>query len=307
MDYFFSKIKYKFSKSKAIIVALFLVLASAICVGSVGAFATAFAEDAQTQNVITVTFDAGDGLFEGETGKTYTRQFTKGKDYGTKYSHTPNVDDHGNKKGNYTNNLNLHGNDYVVNIPGAPTLHVKLTYGGESVSYDWVCAWTGNHPDYTASNNSSSAISVDGTQKFGGGNGTTVEFDVEGDTVTFAFRSDGSGCGNGYGYYAVVTSKVISTLTDGQEPVKRPTPAIGYYLIGWTDDANNKNIARYAKDLSDFGSDKDVTLYAVYADFSSLWNYKLDNTVNTISLTKYKGTETTYTVPAKPIIDGKEY
>lgn len=119
-----------------------------------------------------------------------------------KYSHTPNISDDGVKNGNYANNLNL--ND-VVNIPGASKLHVALTYAGESANYDYVCAWVGSQPGYTASSNSSSAISVSGTQKFGGGNGATVEFDVEGDTVTFGYRSDGSGCGNGYGYYAVVT------------------------------------------------------------------------------------------------------
>lgn len=122
----------------------------------------------------------------------------------TRYSHTPNISADGKKKGNYANNLNL--ND-VITIPGATKLHIKLTYAGESASYDWVCMWKGNHPDYQAANEYRDAISINGVQKFGGGNGKTVECDVEGDTVTFGFKSDGSGCGgNGYGYYAVVTS-----------------------------------------------------------------------------------------------------
>ena len=111
----------------------------------------------------------------------------------TKYSHTPNVSDDGTQSGNYANNLNL--ND-VVTLDGADKLHVVLKYAGESASYDYVCAWQGSQPGYTASNNYSSAISINGTQKFGGGSGTTVEFDVPGDTVTFGYRSDGSGCGN---------------------------------------------------------------------------------------------------------------
>lgn len=120
----------------------------------------------------------------------------------TTYSHTPNIGDDGVQNGNYANNLNL--ND-VVTLPGADKLHVVLTYAGESVSYDYVCAWEGSQPTYTAQNNNSSAIAVNGTKKFGGGSGKTVEFDVPGDTVTFGYRSDSSGCGNGYGYYAVVT------------------------------------------------------------------------------------------------------
>lgn len=117
------------------------------------------------------------------------------------YSHTPNISDDGKQNGNYANNLNL---NEVISIPGANKLHVKLTYAGENASYDWVCMWKGNHPDYQAANKYGDAISINGVQKFGGGSGNTVECDVEGDTVTFGFKSDGSG--NGYGYYAVVTS-----------------------------------------------------------------------------------------------------
>lgn len=139
----------------------------------------------------------------------------------SKYSHTPNISDDGVQSGNYANNLNL--ND-VITIPGATKLHVKLTYGGESASYDWVCMWEGAHPDYTASSNHSTAVSINGTSKFGGYNGTTVECDIAGDTVTFGFRSDGSGCGNGYGYYAVVTSDVAPdfSITNEEETVTEP-------------------------------------------------------------------------------------
>lgn len=137
------------------------------------------------------------------------------------YSHTPNISDDGVQSGNYANSSNL--ND-VVTIPGANKLHVKLKYAGESVNYDWVCMWKGAHPDYTAYSNHSTAVSINGTQKFGGGSGTTVECDVEGDTVTFGFRSDGSGWGNGYGYYAVVTGDVTSgiSITNEEENVTEP-------------------------------------------------------------------------------------
>lgn len=141
----------------------------------------------------------------------------------TKYSHTPNVSDDGTQSGNYANNLNL--ND-VVTLDGADKLHVVLKYAGESASYDYVCAWQGSQPGYTASNNYSSAISVNGTRKFGGSNGTTVEFDVPGDTVTFGYRSDGSGCGNGFGYYAIVTG-TGKGLTITNRSIKNPAPETG--------------------------------------------------------------------------------
>ena len=138
----------------------------------------------------------------------------------SKYSHTPNISDDGVKSGNYANYLNL--ND-VVTIPGATKLHVKLTYGGEA-GCDWVCMWEGNHPDYTASNNYSTAISINGSSKFDRGNETTEECDISGDTVTFGFRSDGSGCGNGYGYYAVVTGNATPdfSITNEEETATEP-------------------------------------------------------------------------------------
>lgn len=137
-------------------------------------------------------------------------------------SHTPNVDDDGTQNGNYAANLNL--ND-VVSLPGSSKVHVKLTYAGESANYDYVCAWHGAHPEYTALNNDNSAIAVNGTKKFGGGKGTTIEFDVEGDTVTFGYRSDGSGCGNGYGYYAVVTGGVEARVIN--KSIENPAPETG--------------------------------------------------------------------------------
>lgn len=153
-------------------------------------------------------------------GKGERKDPATNKKVTSKYSHTPNISDDGVQSGNYANNSKL--ND-VITIPGATKLHVELTYGGESANYDWVCMWKGNHPDYTAYNYST-AVSINGTKKFGGGNGTTVECDIAGDTVTFGFRSDNSGCGNGYGYYAVVTSDVTSdfSITNEEEKVTEP-------------------------------------------------------------------------------------
>lgn len=153
-------------------------------------------------------------------GKGERKDPATNKNVTSKYSHTANISDDGVQSGNYANNLNL--ND-VVTIPGATKLHVKLTYGGEA-SYDWVCMWEGNHPDYKASNNYNTAVRINGTSKFGGGNGTTVEYDMEGDTVTFGFKSDSGGYGNGYGYYAVVTSEVTSdfSITNKEENVTEP-------------------------------------------------------------------------------------
>lgn len=114
----------------------------------------------------------------------------------TKYSHTPNVDDSGVQNGNYTNN---YSKTEVVTIEGATRLTVTLKYGTENVSYDYISVFEGNHPDYTAS--------TSGYLKKLGGTDSEETFTVEGDSVTFAFRSDGSGVGSGYGYYAVISGE----------------------------------------------------------------------------------------------------
>ena len=127
----------------------------------------------------------------------------------TKHSSTLNVSEDGTQNGNYANNL---AKTDVVTIPGAKSLKVKIVYGGESASYDWVCAWEGDHADYTAKSNYSSSF----TGKLGGGNHTnasnTKEYTVDGDTVTFAFISDSSGCGDGYGYWAEVVGETNHTF-----------------------------------------------------------------------------------------------
>lgn len=124
-----------------------------------------------------------------------------------KYAHTSNIDDTGKAKDVYNNSLN---ETNVVTIPGASRLHVELYYSTESTSYDWACVWAGNHSDYNPYTNYQSSQLGSVTGKIGDGNKSTsynsasvLEGDINGDAVTFGFRSDSSG--GYYGYYAVVT------------------------------------------------------------------------------------------------------
>lgn len=162
-------------------------------------------------------FDKDGNPLEGEfDAKKYTVDYKpEHREQMTKYSHTQNITDAGVKESNYANNWNnsnIRGTDrtsassqaHVVSIPGAQTLNVTIEYGGESTSWDWACMWVGAWPDYTAYNNYGPSL----TGKLGGTHGTRT-YTVNGDTVTFSFRSDGSGIGDGYGYYAVVTGESI--------------------------------------------------------------------------------------------------
>ncbi|MGI6221615.1 MAG: Spy0128 family protein, partial [Coriobacteriales bacterium] len=130
----------------------------------------------------------------------------------TRYSHTPNVDDEGGQSGYYANNANL---NQVVTVDGAQRLEVTITYGTEGANWDWVCMWEGAQPGYTAYSNWGTSL----TGMLGGVSPTnpanTKTYSVDGDTVTFGFRSDGGG--SGYGYYAVVKGIVSEEAEEGVE------------------------------------------------------------------------------------------
>ena len=264
-----------------------------------------FVTEAHAEETYTVTYDAGDGQFE-DGSKTNTVTYTVKSDPVVKYSHTDNVDDTGKQNGNYGNNEKK---TEVVTIPGADQLTVTVTYGGESATYDYLSIFSGSHPDYTAQSDHSKADIV---QKLGGGQhaSQTNTYSVQGDSVTFAWRSDSSGCGDGYGYYATVTYS--GSAISGS--YKRPTVPEGKKLDGWAA-AKNGTVVYPKTGIPDTKKiTSSMTLYAVYSDFQWYddWEYTLYkagqvNNENIIWLTKYKGDEITYKMPAIATIGGVTY
>lgn len=182
----------------------------------------------------------------------------------TKYSHTQNIDDTGLKQSNYGGSwteANITGTDrgdtskaHVVTIPGATSINVKIYYNGENTSYDWVSVWRGSHPEYTASKDYGSAGYV--WQKLGGSQSSTYTVNgnsltkmgyssttISGDTVTFGFRSDSGGYGQGYGYYAIITGTANDfscEATEGTYEDAEDTENGGF--LGW----NTYNTYNYA-------------------------------------------------------------
>ena len=152
----------------------------------------------------TITYNAnGKGSFEGGAATNVVTTKYDGFKEVTKYTHTDNVNDAGVQNGGYGNNKSY---SRVVTIPGASSLTVDITYQTESTSYDWVCAYAGGtESSPTGDAQCSTAGSLTG--KLGGKTTTTRAFTVDGDSVTFWFRSDDSGS-NFYGYYAVVKGLV---------------------------------------------------------------------------------------------------
>ena len=229
------------------------------------------------QEEYSLTFHSGEGQFiDGSNTNVVTYGYVENSEM---YSHTPNISNAGIQSGNYGDNMNT---NEVVRWPGASSLHIVLTYGGESPSYDWVSLWEGSHPDYTAANNYSSGLKFGNNTngKYGGTNGTTVEGDVQGNTVTFAFKSDGGGVGNGYGYYAVITAfdengdqiTSVPSLQSGNYKVPKKE---GLVFLGWhlaedlSDDViTNINLLNYNSDTDFYAEygDSDFDISVVYLD-----------------------------------------
>ena len=182
----------------------------------------------------TVTYDAnGKGSFaDGATTNAVTTKYDGFKDV-TKYAHTDNVNDAGVQNGGYGD-----GKSYsrVVTIPGASRLTVDLTYQTEGVRYDWVCAYAGGTESSPAGDAQCSAAGSL-TGKLGGTTKTTRSFTVDGDSVTFWFKSDSSNS-NFYGYYAVVKELVGSKENVSGEYAAPVDPSDEYQFVSWNTKAD---------------------------------------------------------------------
>ncbi len=241
-----------------------------------------------------VTYNANGGSFSGGSTTNdvyYAVNDTQTEETITKYSHTSNIDDTGKKNSNYGNNwtnANITGTDrgstsqaHVITIEGAESLTVDIYYNGEGTSYDWVSIWSGSHPTYTAYDNYSSTGYV--AQKLGGsqsgsytvnGNSLTSmghsQYTIEGDTVTFGFRSDAYQVGNGYGYYAIVSATVSSgsrEVTKEEGEYSEPTNSNEIPFYGWTENQDGSGIVyKTEEDVKNMldTENREVVLYAKY-------------------------------------------
>lgn len=105
-----------------------------------------------------------------------------------KVSKTTNALSFTERNGDYNTGLAEYD---TVTIPGAASLQVTMAYQTEGTTYDWVQVMQG------------AGASASGT-KYGGKTLTQTTLTFAGDSVTFFFKSDGSG-GSYLGYYAEVT------------------------------------------------------------------------------------------------------
>jgi len=138
----------------------------------------------------TVTYDATEnGQFDNGERYNVVKYRLEG-DTRREYSHTSNIDDDGNESSTYNNNEAFVD---VVTIPGASKIKITIT-GDTEQSYDYVNVFEGNIP--SASPTSTSPLSGRLSGEF------DQEYIIDGDSVTFTFKSDGGT--TKYGYYAII-------------------------------------------------------------------------------------------------------
>ena len=162
-------------------------------------------------------------------------------------SRSRNNDYEGNNNGGYGNNS---ATKDVIKVEGAKSLHVYLTYGTEQ-GYDMVYVFEGVYDGRVGGWIDEGQL---GTYDGGGGYNyghQTVELDIVGDTVTFAFYSDSS-VNDYYGYYAVVVgydengneidasgvyTECEHSYYDGD--YAEPIASEYQYFAGWSEDSSS--------------------------------------------------------------------
>ena len=241
------------------------------------------------QNKFKVTYDANGGYFGTDTSKiSNTVTYQNEKQLIRKISKTDNVNEDGSGYSDgYGNNVNK---TEVVTIPGATKLKVTITYQTESTNWDWVCMWEGAYPEYTAEDNYSSSK----TGELGGETKTAKEYTVTGDTVTFGFRSDGSGS-DYFGYYAVVEGEgIASTVKNGtfMQPSHLENLFVGWYTDAACTDGHEFSLEDCESDTTVYAKWREPIVTLLMSDYRSGITKKLKaiaGDVTTITAFQHSG------------------
>ena len=240
----------------------------------------------EAEKVYTVNYRSDEGINTVEYVCYPKRQII------SKISRTQNIDETGKKISDYGGswgNSNIVGTDrasgyssaHVVTIPGASEITVEVYFNGENDYYDWVSIWSGANSSYTAQSNYNASNVI--AKKLGGPqtgtynlNGNILsamgyeKYTVAGDSVTFSFRSDGSGYGQGYGYYAIVSGFSAKTSCERKTgDYVTPNDRENAGFIGWNTSSSAYQPIIYNEDdvmarFITYPSTYTLNLYAVY-------------------------------------------
>ena len=155
-------------------------------------------------------------------------------------NHTANISDDGTMNYEFSGTS---GDRSTITIPNATKIHIKLTYGSNSISYGWVSLWAGETSNY-AYQGYSTGLKLNGntTGKYGGNNNGepfVLEADIPGDTISISHYY--SSYGTGYGYYLEVSraeDAMLCELEPSEGTFVNPTAGENDVLLGWDLDEN---------------------------------------------------------------------
>ena len=215
------------------------------------------------------------------------------------------------------------GGNSVVTIPNASSIHIEVTIGvpqnnGGPASDLYI--WSGNHPDYTYIDNTTSltscgtATATDGAFHSTGSPGSqvTIECDIVGDSVTFYDYSISTNGNVSTGYYATITNVggfVSYTKNSISGTYSTPTGAPGTYVFyGWSENPNATSPA-YESEADIISKapytnqDGDVTLYAIWIRPPEMQNLAASECTSTMSQAVDNRDNTIYNI--QRLADGK--
>ena len=171
--------------------------------------ATPAAEDTEFTFTLSL-FDAAGNELTGTYPMRTVRNWsvTESIEEVTRYSHTPNISDAGERDGNYENSLQIRD---IIKIADAESLTVTVTYGTEA-NYDCLYIFQGEYEaPITMFMSAGQLYTLSGE----GDTPQTITLEIPGDTATLCFYSD-SGV-NYYGYYAVIEGTGKTVVEQGEE------------------------------------------------------------------------------------------
>jgi len=167
-------------KSNVLQRTLIAVLALVMTLSLIPIIPSAYAADenaVENSDPFTITYDANGGQFaDGSTENKVS--YTIGEREVTKYSHTDNWTNNGEKK---EDSLRTIYKTDVISIPGASSLTVEIrsNVNNFSSSRDVVCLWNGDQKTYNVNDNWKTSIS-------GKIINDNEEYKIDGDTVTIS-------------------------------------------------------------------------------------------------------------------------
>ncbi len=256
--------------------------------------------EAEENKVATVTFDGNGLYFNGDTSQTTNSvKYIPGSHSEYRYSHTPNINDNGQRTNDYGTNLS---ETFVYDFSNYEKIYLNIVKTQEDVCWgsyaDFFSMWSGSHPEYTAINNwddEDSITEYSNNKKYPFAKRyNNQEINIPNNIITIAYYTDSQepACGmDAYGYYVKMLGYTPNTVAAGEYLL--PSHEKSFRLLGWSED-KNATVPTYVNEEAimrelNLSIDEGTTLYAVWEPAISLYynGNGADETINMDNVVQY--------------------